>query len=135
MSSELYNFLHPVDSNEEREVFISDRFRDKDGNPVLFKVRALSQDEAERMAKQCRKTKKVDGQRMEYVDELELSRRLVVAGTVFPDFAAKEVCDMAETIDPLIAVGRLLKAGEFKKLLSEISDFSGYGDLEEAVKN
>lgn len=134
--SDLYSFLNPINNvEEERSIIISDRFKDRDGNPVPFKIRSLSQEEAEAIAKQCRKSKRVDGRRVEYVDESDLTRRLVVAGTLFPDFSAKEVCDMAGTIDPLVAVAKLLKAGEFKRLLTEISDFSGYDDLAEEIKN
>ncbi len=133
--SSLYAFLHPVAVQEEKEVFISNRFRDENGEVVPFKIRSLAQEETEKLAKQSRKTRKVNGQNIEYVDDIELSHRIAVAGTVYPDFADSELCQAYGTLDPLEVVGKMLKSGEFKKLMDEISDFSGYDDLEEAAKN
>lgn len=133
--SSLYAFLHPADVQTEKEVYISDRFKDENGNVVPFKIRALAQEETEKLARQSRKTRKVDGQKVDYVDDIELSHRIAVAATVFPDFSNAEICERYGTLDPLEAVGRMLKSGEFKKLMDEISDFSGYDDLESEAKN
>lgn len=55
--SKLYDFLHPVATQEEKDVVVSKRFiqRDEQGNPVLdeqgntiprpFKIRAMTQAE------------------------------------------------------------------------------------------
>ena len=43
--SSLYAFLHPVAVQEEKEVFISNRFRDENGEVVPFKIRSLAQEE------------------------------------------------------------------------------------------
>ena len=42
--SKLSAFLHPVTTSEEKEVVISNRFQDESGQPVPFKIRALTQD-------------------------------------------------------------------------------------------
>lgn len=88
--SSLYAFLHPADVQTEKEVYISDRFKDENGNVVPFKIRALAQEETEKLARQSRKTRKVDGQKVDYVDDIELSHRIAVAATVFPDFSNAE---------------------------------------------
>ena len=103
--SSLYAFLHPVAVQEEKEVFISNRFRDENGEVVPFKIRSLAQEETEKLAKQSRKTRKVNGQNIEYVDDIELSHRIAVAGTVYPDFADSELCQAYGTLDPLEVVG------------------------------
>ena len=43
--SKLSAFLHPITENEEKEVVISNRFRDENGNPVPFRIRALTQED------------------------------------------------------------------------------------------
>lgn len=43
--SKLSAFLHPVTTSEEKEVVISNRFQDESGQPVPFKIRALTQEE------------------------------------------------------------------------------------------
>ena len=46
--SKLSAFLHPAAFEEERLVAISDRFVDEEGNPVPFRIRALTQEDFER---------------------------------------------------------------------------------------
>ena len=41
--SKLSAFLHPVVENKEKEVVISNRFLDEKGNPIPFKIRAITQ--------------------------------------------------------------------------------------------
>ena len=133
--SDLYAFLHSDEVSEEKEVIISDRFKDENGKIVPFKIRSLSQEEVENLAQKSRKIRRINGKRMESVDDLELSRRIVVAGTVFPDFSNTELCNKYGTLDPLVVAVRMLKSGEFKALASQISNLSGYDDLVEEVKN
>ena len=45
--SNLSAFLHPVTVQEEKEIVISRRFLDEDGNPAKFKIRSITQDEAD----------------------------------------------------------------------------------------
>ena len=55
-------FLHPVTVQEEKEIVISRRFLDEDGNPAKFKIRSITQDEADALLKQSTRTvKKRDG--------------------------------------------------------------------------
>ena len=67
-----------------------------------------------------------------------LSRRIVVAATVEPDFTSEELCRAYGVLDPLEVPGKMLLAGEFKKLSEEIMRLSGFDDaedLEEEAKN
>ena len=129
-------FLHPAVPAAEKEVFVSDRFRDEKGEPVPFKIKALTQEENDAISRQCRRTKKVNGQPVEYLDQAEYSRRIVLAGTLEPNFAAKELCDHFQVLDPAQVPGKMLLAGEFTRLLKAIMELSGFGgDLEEEAKN
>lgn len=133
--SNLSAFLHPAIEVEEKDVVISDRFQE-DGKPVPFRIRPITQEENDRIAKQCRRTKKINGQPMEYIDQNELSCRLIVAGTVIPDFRSKEMCDQYGVIDPFMVPAKMLYSGEFSRLMKEISKISGFeNDVEEEAKN
>lgn len=147
--SNLNAFLHPLTVQEEKEVYISRRFvqRDEAGNPVLgpdgkpipepFKIRSITQDEADALLKQSTRTvKKRDGSMEQTVDNQDFNRRLIVAATVMPDFRAKELCDAYGVLDPLLVPGKMLFSGEFNRLLGEIIDLSGLGtSLEDEAKN
>lgn len=147
--SKLYDFLHPVAEREEKDVIISKRFvkRDDDGNVIKdengktilkpFRIRALSQEENEALAKSATRTyKDRNGQSVSDFDKIRYTRSLVVAATVEPDFRSSEMCQAFGTMDPLEVPGKMLYSGEFQKLSNAIAELSGIGeDLEESAKN
>lgn len=133
--SKLSTFLHPVAVSEEKEIVISKRFQDEKGNPVPFKIRALTQEENDTITKQATRRAKVNGQMVEQLDSTDFSRRMVVAATVEPDFRAKELCDAYGVLDPLMVPGKMLLSGEYAKLLRAITELSGFEYMEDEVKN
>lgn len=133
--SKLSAFLHPVTTSEKKEVVISNRFQDENGRPVPFKIRALTQEENDRITKQATRQTKVNGQTVEKLDSVDFSRRMVVAATIEPDFQAKELCDAYGVLDPLLVPGKMLLSGEYAKLMNAITDLSGFGDAGDEVKN
>lgn len=135
--STLSAFLHPAIANEEKEIVISNRFQDEHGNPVPFKIRAITQEENDALTKKSTKQYKVNGVPQDRLDSVEFTRRLVVAGTVEPNFSDTEMCNTYGAMDPLQVPGRMLLSGEYSKLAKEIMDLSGFGDLtlDEQAKN
>lgn len=135
--SKLSAFLHPVTAQEEKEVVISKRFVDGQGNPVPFRIRSLTQEENDRITKQATRQVKVNGQIVEQLDNVDFSRRMVVAATVEPDFSSKEMCDAYGVLDPLLVPGKMLLSGEYGRLMAEITQLSGFGDdtAEDEAKN
>ena len=134
--SKLSAFLHPVTTQEEKEVVISKRFQDENGNPVPFKIRALSQEENDNLTKQATRQVRVNGQPLEKLDSADYTRRVIVAATVEPDFQSKEMCDAYGVLDPLLVPGKMLLSGEYARLGREIMALSGFEQtLEDEVKN
>ena len=133
--SKLSAFLHHSVTRLEKEVVISDRFRDEEGKPVPFRIRSITQEENEALSKRCRKTRRVNGQDQEHFDSAEFSRLMVVEGTLEPDFRAAELCEAYGVMDHAMVPGRMLLAGEFDALLRAISDLSGFTRVEDEVKN
>ena len=127
-------FLHPVSAGE-KEIVISNRFQDKNGEPVPFKIRALTQEENDKITRQATRQTKVNGQTVEKLDSVDFSRRMVVAATVEPDFRAKELCDAYGVLDPLLVPGKMLLSGEYARLMNAITDLSGFGGEGDEVKN
>lgn len=133
--SKLSAFLHPINTTEETEIIVSNRFQDENGNPVPFKIRALTQEENDMILKQATRKVKVNGQTMEQLDKVDFSRRMVLAATVEPDFRSKELCDAYGVMDPLLVPGKMLLSGEYSKLMREITVLSGFEDIEDDIKN
>lgn len=133
--SKLSAFLNPVDVQEEKEVVISKRFLDEKGNPVPFKIRAMTQAENDQNVKLCTKKRRVGNQTEEYFDNIEFSRRTIVEATVEPDFRSAEMCNKFGVLDPLLVPGKMLRPGEYSRLMQEINELSGFADLEEEAKN
>lgn len=132
---DLYAFLHPEQTEITKEVVISERFKDKDGNVVPFKIRPITQKENDEVIKRSYKTVRNSGGTSKELDIITYKRRMVLAGTVYPDFSRTELCEAYGTLDPIDVIGKMLYAGEFARLANEISKLSGFADeavIEEA---
>lgn len=135
----LYAFLNPVTEGLTREVVVSNRFAGEDGEPVPFKIKALTQEESDAIRNRSRRRDR-KGKPTEEVNHSEFASRMVLAATVEPDFSSKELCDKFGVLDPLQVPGRMLLAGEFSALLGAITNLSGFDRdsleaLEEEAKN
>lgn len=136
--STLHAFLHPASAEDILEVEVSKRFRDENGKAVPFKIRAVTQEENDLLVKRSMRPVKGGRRGEKELDGSLLSRRIVVAATVEPDFTSEELCRAYGVLDPLEVTGKMLLAGEFKKLSEEIMRLSGFDDaedLEEEAKN
>lgn len=134
--SNLSAFLHPTRTVEEKSVIISDRFVDDKGKPIPFKIRAMTQEEASACRKAASRNIKVNGMYQEKLDTDEYFSRLIVAATIFPDFASAELGDGFGTKDPIAVPGKMLFAGEFQTLANEIVKLSGFKEtVEDEAKN
>lgn len=136
MSNNLHAFLHP-EKPENEKVIVSDRFKDEEGAVVPFEIRAITEGEADTIRKQATRTiKNRAGATESSLDAAKLTRLLVIAGTVTPNFRSKELCDAYSVIDPEQLIGKMLLAGEYAKLSDAILTLSGMGDdVEAEAKN
>lgn len=135
--SKLSAFLNPVSFGEEKDVVVSQRFLDENGNPVPFHIRALTQAENEEIIKKCNTYRKVKGQQVEFFDQPRYSRELVLAAVVSPDLRSAEICNKYGVADPSYAASAMLLSGEFTALLQEILALSGFedSDVQQQAKN
>lgn len=135
--SELEAFLHPVKENLTKDIIISKRFLGKDGKPAAFTIRAIPAEEDRAVRKAC--TKKIrdrSGTIIQDFDTSAYTTKIVIAGTMKPDFQSKEMCEAYGTEDPMQVPGKMLLIGEFDKLADEIAKLSGLDDdVDEEAKN
>lgn len=130
--STLHAFLHP-ELPENKEIIISNRFKDESGKVQPFVIRAITQEEADRIKKDCTVTKRDrTGHLVSDFDTDKYSRLMIVAGTVTPDFSAKDLCDSVGVIAPELVPGKLLLAGEFATLSQAIGELSGLTEESES---
>lgn len=131
-------FLHPEPIEKTKDVIISARFKDENGNIVPFTIKNITQEENTALNKKCKRIETVKGMRMESFDSVKYTNMLVVACTVQPDFREADICEAYHTMDPLDVPSRMLTAGEFTKLTQEIMDLNDFDDadaLEDEAKN
>lgn len=137
--SNLKAFLHPVQSTDTQEVIVSKRFVGEDGKPAPFKIRPLSQEENNRISKQSMRLVRGGKRGEKELDNIEYASRLIVEATVEPDFRSEEMCKAYGTMDPVEVPGKMLLAGEYKRLMDAVMELSGFnedaGDLEDDIKN
>lgn len=124
----LQAFLYPAVPTEDQEIVISRRFLGEDGEPIKFKIRAITQEESERITKKCTRAVKERGSVRRELDSQAYMNQLVLAGTVFPDFSDKELCEGYGVLDPAMVPGKMLLAGEFTRLADAIAELSGIND-------
>lgn len=134
----LHAFLHPEPIEKTKEVVISARFKDENGEVVPFVIKNITQEENSALNKKCKRIDTVKGMRVESFDSVKYTNMLVVACTIQPDFRAADICEAYKTMDPLDVPARMLTAGEFVKLTEEIMNLNDFDDaekLEDDAKN
>ena len=110
--SNIKAFLQPPIMNETKEVIISERFKDEDGNVVPFVIRIIDQETNNKLTTKATKREKINGQVVRELDNVKYGKLLVDACVVSPNFRDSELCDYYKTADPLDVPGRMLSSGK-----------------------
>ena len=138
---DIKNFMVATPVTETRSIIISDRFKDKDGNPVPFVIKTLTQEENEKLRKRASKPVKKNGVVISETTDSDLyGKLLILESVVEPNLRDAELGKFYGTLSPEEVAGKMLTAGEYGKLASAISEFNGFTDseveiLEEEAKN
>jgi hypothetical protein len=135
--SNLQDFLDAnLVDNLTEEVSVSPRFKDKDGKPLKFTIKAMTNLEFDEIRKSCtnvRKGRKID------IDANALSLKMVINHTISPDFRAAESLKKTGSLTPEEYVQKVLLAGEVTTLAQKIQALSGFDtamdELVEEAKN
>jgi hypothetical protein len=125
-------FLQPPVTEERHEVIISKRFKGADGKPAPFVLRAIDPEINNKITKQCTKQVIKNGVSYPEVDSEMLSKKLILACVVEPDFRDAKLCEYYKTVDPLDVPGRMLTIGEYNRLFKEIRNICGMAEDTEA---
>lgn len=130
--STLQEFLNsnPIDNMTE-EVVISERFKDRDGNVLKFKIRAMTSKEFDDIRKRSMRLKK--GRQFE-LDVERFNSAIVINQTVVPDFRNAASIEKLGCATPEEYLNKVLLAGEIAELVNQIQRLSGFDrDMNELI--
>jgi hypothetical protein len=134
--STLQEFLnaHPVDNLTE-EVVVSPRFKDKDGNILKFKIKAMTNETFDDLRKRYTNGK---GRKIEF-DAKGFNNAVAIEHTIVPDFRDAASIQKLGCTTPDEYLNKVLLAGEIATLVNAIQKLSGFdvdiNDLVEEAKN
>ena len=131
--SQLQDFLNNNSIEEMiEEVPISERFKDKQGNYLKFKIANIPMDEYKDIQKACTKISKKG---MAEFDSVSFSEKIVIKGTLDPNFKDAESIKSKGCNTPEQYLKKVLKTGEIIKLSERILILSGFDNsLEELIE-
>ena len=129
-----------VKQPENEKLVVSERIIDKDGKPVEWEIKSLSnQHDDELRKKHTRSVKQRNGSYTPTLDTTPFMKDLAVHSIVFPNLHDKELQESWGVMDAGALLDCLLKPGEYNELLKQVQRVNGWDveikDLVEEVKN
>ena len=139
-------FAENVEVEENVKYVASKRYKDKNGNPIEWEIRALSADENNAIKKQCIVKKQIPGKRGQFnteFDNIKYISLLCENSIVVPNLKNAELQDSwsKKSGYSIMNGGDLLKvmlnSGEYDLLSQKVQEVNGYiddinEDIEEA---
>lgn len=128
-----------IEKKEETFDYVaSKKFKDENGQPMVWKLKTITAKENEQLRRECYKqvlvsngNKKAYQQQLDTIKYLELLTEKCV---VFPDLHDEELLDFYHEMNSIeLLTKHLLNAAEYDDLTAEIQRINGY-DLEEAAE-
>lgn len=133
-------FAQNVQAEVTAEVVVSDRFKDKDGKIIPWKLRSLTEEENELIRKQA--TKKVKGKggvQTPETDMVDYLAKMAVACVVYPELKNAELQASYKVMGADALLRKMLLAGEYSELVQQVQKINGFdkdiNELVEEVKN
>lgn len=128
-------YAQNVAVNATEDVIVSERFKDASGQPVAWKLRAMTEDENEAIRKAA--TKRVKGKNGVYTqetDQTEYVAKLAVSSVVFPNLRDSQLQQSYDVLGAEALLRKMLLAGEYTNLLLKVQEINGFDkDLNELV--
>ena len=122
--------------NITEEVIISDRFKDKDGKILKFKIKAMTDKEFENAR---RASTKIGKKGKTEVDNMKLNYSILMNNVIEPNFNDSESIKALGCITPEQYISKVLLAGEIQAIVKSVMELSGFSadmnEMIEEVKN
>lgn len=126
--SDFSMFLAGVNETETVDYVASERFKDEDGNPYVWKLQAISSDYDERLRKDCTKRIPV-GRRGQYTNDVDTDKyiaKVCVASTVEPNLNSADFQDAFGVHSGEELLRKLLRPGEYTDFKAKVMEVNGY---------
>jgi len=121
--SKLQDFLNSNRIDQiEKEIIVSKRIKDDNGEYLKFRIRPITEDELKQARKGCNN------------DQDRMAKRIAIAGTIDPNFNCAESikCMGCRTAEEYIT--KILLVGEIAKLALEIGEVSGFNEFDGMIE-
>lgn len=119
-----------------QKVVISERFKDKDGKPLMFEIQPLTEKEVDALRKKSIKKVKARKGYKEEMDNSLFVSRMIVESVVFPDFKSEKLQSNYGVMGAEDLLETMLTAGEYSNLALKVQEVCGFNeDLEELVED
>lgn len=137
--SELSYFLKENSENEhETEVLVSKRFKNENGDPIFWKIKAISAEKDSRLRSDATKKVPVKGKKGRYTDEFDWNKyadSLCAACVTYPNLNAVSLQESYGVMDSVSLLNTMLKAGELSVLREAVMIENGFDlSMEELVE-
>ena len=122
---------------ENKKIVVSNRFKDENGNPMQWEIRALTNEENDELQRRAMVNVPVAGQRGMFTRELDnvkYSSMLLAASVVYPDLNDAELQDSYGVKTPEALINRMLYTREATTLAQEIANLSNFENLADSEK-
>jgi len=128
-------FAQNVESDLVTEVVVSKRFKDAEGNPIKWKIKAIGEEENAQYRKES--TKRVQVRKGVFTQETDNEAyigKLVEACVVFPNLKDADLQKSYNVMGADQLIKRMLLPGEYGTLVQEIQKINGFDlDIEETI--
>ncbi|WP_438448190.1 phage tail assembly chaperone [Gorillibacterium sp. sgz5001074] len=133
-------FMEAVPVQATEEFVVSDRFRDKEGKPIPWELRSLTEEENEELRKASTKRVRVKGgQYMNETNQDEYIYRIASACVVYPNLKDAALQSSYGVIGAEALLKKMLRPGECTALIQKIQELNGFdksmNELMDEVKN
>lgn len=122
---------------ENKKFVLSDRFKDENGKPIEWEIRALTAEESDDINRRCVVNVPVPGHRGQFsreVDGVKLASLFICESVVYPDLNDAALQDSYGVKTPVDLLKKMLYTHEENKLAEEVKSFSNLPDLGELVE-
>lgn len=140
MNFEMF-FKQNAVEKESKKIIISERFKDEEGNPAKFEIRAITAAEDQILRDTCTILKEIPNKKGQFVPTLNATKyisMLCAACVVYPELGNAALQDSyGVKTKPELLTAMLLPA-EYQDLATEVQNINGFKtqeDLVEEAKN
>lgn len=121
---------------ENRKIVVSNRFKDENGKPIEWEIRAVDSEENEELQRKAMVTVNVSGRRgatTREMDNVKYTSMLLAASVVYPDLYDAELQDSYGVKTPEALLKKMLYPAEEAVLAQEVVNFQNIENLDALV--